>query len=1118
MVGSLNPATTTEPENTDPKRFAEQSMLERQFTTVKDPSTVHVFVSMLNFGIPEGMESLLKNIPYQSLTPVSNDKQPPHLGMSSNEAPPPINEKKKWFSKVMKTVEKGTQSLERQLQAVAIKANHGKHPDVFHVALSSLTPMGGWEECSRTESTPLPNGEESLCQCTVPLTWVPYKGGANQKLRFQIYLKSGAPMLGNKLFLLGQLTLSRDDLPKYGEFQMEPPAGCMTAPLSPRTRIRLTSRASLFLPTRGGWKCLTSPSAESKCFNPSMGQVYSKPPFVALETSTESTLVLPVATAVTHALVESCKRSVKHVESLLHVIKRAEGARSYANGMDAMGELCADGWIEVHHLIMKNPPGSSRVVNDKTFWGRSLVGAHYLPYLSVFERELCVGEVALLNGAPAGSLKGGKGLAFSFYPPLERGQIGKIRFEVHPETNLAIGMGIELDNKVVNLAMPGESNVLEGYLDLDALKNTLTRGEPINVCMLDSKQQEVGMLVVSAGFEGLNADKNNHAKIPSVQSPRNGLMDLLGLEVPQNGSSMLDNTDENARNPDDLRERQLITLGPFLAPQFLKTHWEERMITLQQFRDRLDAYQRHLPQPVDLSLAPDKRRAPNGFRPSSSRMDPLLAGIPYNVHVQTLTLENHEYSQKQVVATHCNITCGAPADHYADFKRGGLRRLEDRRGRMFADTQAKKSKLLSKVSDYMRSTQRKHVPLSHSSIQHSRNMVIEAEQKYAEFTWEVAVRRANCFSEALGIALTSYLSHVTRPDKEDEHVEKWRTKGCLLVFEGMLSAAGKESGMIEDASVALEMVGRVGVTLLPSDVPQVNPQTPRIQIPGSSYLDWITFENVDLTSNPNAPPLLVTIGIQRDHFVSKVPPKLPPVVSLHPVLFQMGVDIRQWGANTSSQLKKDIIEQTQNFKQKAIQKQQQVIQSIPSSGSLDNFDDEEIEEPSQEDFDLLTKLNHEAYQKMNNYAHAIFPLKPNVGVQQSPHPILRELWEEICGSAGKMAHPVLLHAATASKHLGGSSIIFCKSGKDRTAMQVTYKQSMYLSRATRTSNVLEDATVMRTQGTRVAVCEKNVGQAKFAFNALQIKFMPEVLKCPLDMCAGFLKGGRIFSKEGMIES
>ena len=62
---------------------------------------------------------------------------------------------------------------------------------------------------------------------------------------------------------------------------------------------------------------------------------------------------------------------------------------------------------------------------------------------------------------------------------------------------------------------------------------------------------------------------------------------------------------------------------------------------------------------------------------------------------------------------------------------------------------------------------------------------------------------------------------------------------------------------------------------------------------------------------------------------------------------------------------------------------------------------------------------------------------------------------------------------------------------------------------------LEIAALLRTYGTRLPVCEKNVGQAKYAFNSLQVKFMPETLKPPMSTLAGFLKGGKLFEGGGI---
>ncbi len=44
--------------------------------------------------------------------------------------------------------------------------------------------------------------------------------------------------------------------------------------------------------------------------------------------------------------------------------------------------------------------------------------------------------------------------------------------------------------------------------------------------------------------------------------------------------------------------------------------------------------------------------------------------------------------------------------------------------------------------------------------------------------------------------------------------------------------------------------------------------------------------------------------------------------------------------------------------------------------------------------------------------------------------------------------------------------------------------------------LLRDANVMRLHGTRLLLCDKNTGRCKYAFNALQLQFMPALYKPP----------------------
>jgi len=267
---------------------------------------------------------------------------------------------------------------------------------------------------------------------------------------------------------------------------------------------------------------------------------------------------------------------------------------------------------------------------------------------------------------------------------------------------------------------------------------------------------------------------------------------------------------------------------------------------------------------------------------------------------------------------------------------------------------------------------------------------------------------------------------------------------------------------------------------------------------------------------------LVEICVDANFYAQRIPAPLKnqQTVRFYPILYQMGVDIRQWGANAGA-----------NFGKK-------------SNEAQDELDEDEVGIP---DNDFLMELNFEALRKMNAYAHAVYlcgdPQNPQqlLGVtweqahfddqqiRQPIHPMLNSLYSFIRSSATKIEHGILDEAAFAAAKLGGGSAIFCKSGKDRTAMQVTFKQSQFVNRFIKSGGdgfaecdadsdkIFSDATTMRVYGTRLPICDKNVGQSLYAFNSLQARFMPDPLKPPPRALAGFLKGGRVFTG-GAIES
>ncbi|RHX98896.1 hypothetical protein DYB25_010380 [Aphanomyces astaci] len=111
--------------------------------------------------------------------------------------------------------------------------------------------------------------------------------------------------------------------------------------------------------------------------------------------------------------------------------------------------------------------------------------------------------------------------------------------------------------------------------------------------------------------------------------------------------------------------------------------------------------------------------------------------------------------------------------------------------------------------------------------------------------------------------------------------------------------------------------------------------------------------------------------------------------------------------------------------------------------------------------------------------------------------------------ASKNTH--ILHlAARVVRALGGARVTCCKSGKDRTAMSVTWEQAAWASslhQVLQTENdddddkgdkdVLALANLMREFGVRLDVAHKNVGHKRYSFNALQRKLLPPMYRPPV---------------------
>lgn len=345
--------------------------------------------------------------------------------------------------------------------------------------------------------------------------------------------------------------------------------------------------------------------------------------------------------------------------------------------------------------------------------------------------------------------------------------------------------------------------------------------------------------------------------------------------------------------------------------------------------------------------------------------------------------------------------------------------------------------------------------------------------------------------------------------------------------------------MIEDASGAISMLRMVNVVLVSDDTntnaPPNGNASQRIPVPHSPYVRWVHLICLTPNGSHSKTQYRLEIGLDPSYFQSRVPGPLKNGASVRffPILFQMGVDIRQWGANAGRSVTSQIKDKSKGGGGTAdfVDAENAIDDGDAGPGGSLLDDGDEDDDGGVADNEINLALNVEGYRKLNAYAHSVNPTATGATAASAPtpvfdsleqpqvqplppHPCLVSLSEAIKASAGKMEHSVLDRAATACQRFGGGSTVFCKSGKDRTAMQVTFKQAQFAQRfmdKKESGIMLEDtpisydsvfskSTLMRKHGNRIPICEKNAGEPKFAFNPLQRKFMPEMLRPEASLC------------------
>lgn len=171
-------------------------------------------------------------------------------------------------------------------------------------------------------------------------------------------------------------------------------------------------------------------------------------------------------------------------------------------------------------------------------------------------------------------------------------------------------------------------------------------------------------------------------------------------------------------------------------------------------------------------------------------------------------------------------------------------------------------------------------------------------------------------------------------------------------------------------------------------------------------------------------------------------------------------------------------------------------------------------------------LNYRGYTMLNEYCYETQPIftfqrKSDVSSLDEhnrllslkeipPHPLISSLHDAIITNGESKNVDMLLEVERVCTLLDGCRVTFCKSGKDRTGMAVTFEQARQLGERFRCGNnindILKNANLMRVYGTRIQICSKNIGKPIYSINSLQAKFLPPFYRPPESVCENIIKG------------
>ena len=597
--------------STNPASYNPISNLAIQYNNLGKNATVYVQIPP-SCHVDGGVETLIKG-------PSSSSQ---HRGTSSSHGSSGGGGIGRWKQVAKSQLEKGMTNL-------TLRAGGNVNTSMSLGAYRRCPMTAEWKCFGMTEWMPLdPNGNHFSIPLVLPIV-------EGEPYQLQLYYKvdgKNVVLIQKKAHLVGTALLSLEGVANK-RMSLH-----MTSNHIQNGFIMTTILPDLKFPQicQLGWS-LTDPTFSTNSnYNPTLSQSFIlRQHELMTERSTESTLVLPMATAMTRLFKNSISISKQHFADCTSHLSPA------TNAVQARQRGHAHVRLNLHSDYNKNL---------KIFWQKPD---------DIFEQII----LPSTTGSSASQQR-----TFEFYPKLHTDpttllpganqgrkhpfHIGTLRIQFVQKEQQQQAQ--QFDSKIVSVFYEAKLHLEDYILDPNGEGNPPTTYS-VPFVAANNPQKTGPQFYFQCTVDTLlhmTPEDNSLVSSQVKTTCTGGLLQLT--KTPWNFGQILPHLEvlETSSNPSESRRnRQLQTMGNFLnhtyAEQFLSFICNSDEI---DYMHRYDAYYNALIQPKNTEEPSHKRKDPRPFRPSSSRMDGLLTGLGFNVHVQSLSVQQITLTSQESVS------------------------------------------------------------------------------------------------------------------------------------------------------------------------------------------------------------------------------------------------------------------------------------------------------------------------------------------------------------------------------------------------------------------------------------------------------------------------------------